>query len=130
MPTPAAAPSPAPHHSIAFAVWAALSFSVPQMLLSLMIYPEVIAGLALVYAFRQVAIRPLPSQLWRRSLVGLAIAVLPWLNPRFVLLSGVLTLLAVIVLWRSALLASKQSPPLSAGARNDVLTSIGLLLGP
>ena len=86
---------------IAVGVWAALSFSVPQILVSLVVYPEAVAALALVYAFRQLGMQPLPAQPWRLLLVGLAIAVLPWLNPRFVLVSGVLALLAVVALWRA-----------------------------
>ena len=87
--------------ALAFAVWAAISFSVPQILLSLMVYPEIVAALLLTYAFRHLVVRPLPTSRWRLLLLGLALAVLPWLNPRFVLVSGGLALLAAVVLWRS-----------------------------
>jgi hypothetical protein len=86
---------------IALATWAAVSFGIPQAFLSLTLYPEVPAALALVYAFRQLVIRPLPTQVWRLLLVGLAVAGLPWLNPRFALFSVYLALLAAAALWRS-----------------------------
>lgn len=86
---------------IAMAIWASVSFGVPQALLSLALYPEVPAALALIYAFRHLVIRPLPTQVWRLLLVGLAVAGLPWLNPRFALLSVYLALLATAALWRS-----------------------------
>jgi hypothetical protein len=86
---------------IALAVWGAFSFSVPQPLLSLALFPEVPAALGLVYAFRHLVIRPLPTQAWRLLLVGLAVAGLPWLNPRFALLSVYLALLTAAALWRT-----------------------------
>jgi len=87
--------------AIAFTVWAAVSFSAPQLLLSLLVYPEIVAALLLAYAFRHLVVRPLPTQAWRLLLVGLALAGLPWLNPRFVLVSGGLALLAIVGLWRT-----------------------------
>jgi hypothetical protein len=108
--------------AIAFAVWAALSFSVPQILMSLLIFPEAIAALALIYAFRHLVVRPLPAQPWRLLLVGSALAVLPWLNPRFVLVSGGLALLAGVALW--------QMSRCRAPRTGLVWGSCGLLLGP
>ena len=99
--------------AIAFVVWAVISFSVPQLLLSLMVYPEIVAALVLAYAFRHLVVRPLPTIPWRLALLGLALAVLPWLNPRFVLVSGGLALLAAVVLWRAA--RSAHPGPLPEG---------------
>src|SRR5262249_24361669 len=75
---------------------------------SLMIFPEAPAALALIYAFRHLVVRPLPRQRWRLLLIGLAMAGLPWLNPRFVLVSGSLALLALVALWRGAV---EEAPP-------------------
>jgi hypothetical protein len=86
---------------IALAIWGAVSFGVPQALLSLALYPEMPAALALIYAFRHLVVRPLPTQPWRMLLVGLAVAGLPWLNPRFALLSVYLALLTGAALWRA-----------------------------
>jgi hypothetical protein len=86
---------------IALAVCAAVSFGIPQALLSLVLYPEIPAALALLYAFRHLVIRPLPTRVWRLLLVGLAMAWLPWLNPRFALLSAYLALLTAAALWRA-----------------------------
>ena len=88
--------------SIAFAVWGALSFSVPQLLVSLTLFPEAPAALGLVCVFRHVAVRPLPSQTWKLMLLGAIVAGLPWLNPRLMLVSGSLALLVVVALWRAA----------------------------
>ena len=101
--------------AFALIVWAAVSFSVPQMLLSLMVYPEIVGALVLAFAFRHLVVRPLPAVPWRLGLLGLAVALLPWLNPRFVLVSGGLALLAAVVLWRG-------------GWRGRALASKGLLL--
>lgn len=136
--------------AMALAVWAATSFSVPQLILSLTIYPEIVAALLLIYAFRQVVARPLPTEPWRLLLVGLSVAALPWLNPRFALLSGGLALLAVVAAWRAARSqeATEPSPqpsPRGRGSRDPRLLEqlvgtrvglrllvgrLGLLLGP
>jgi hypothetical protein len=67
----------------------------------------------------------------------LALAVLPWLNPRFVLVSGGLALLAVVVVWRI-----RSTGARSGGGRNGsgqdgraprgatLAAAFGLLLGP
>jgi hypothetical protein len=138
--------------TIALAVWAALSFSVPQVLVSLMIFPETPAALGLIYAFRHLVVRRLPEQSWRLLLVGLVIAGLPWLNPRFVLVSGCLTVLALAAVWRWSV-AGEAPPPgplptavergrslsplpspsqwggVGGGASSSVLRKAGLLLG-
>lgn len=84
----------------ALAVWVALSFSVPLSLVTLMIFTEVPGALALIYAFRHLMRLTLPHAGWRLVLVACAIGILPWLNPRFLLLAGCLGLLATGALWR------------------------------
>lgn len=96
---------------VAYVVWAAVSFSTPQVLTGLTVFPEAPAALALIYAFRHLVVRQLPAEPWRRLLVGLALAGLPWLNPRFTLVAGCLALLAFAALWRRA----PQAPPLPSG---------------
>lgn len=76
----------------AFAVWVVTSFSVPNLLLSMMIFPETPAALLLIFAFRHLMRGTLPRPIWRVLLVSLAIAVLTWLNPRSALLAGCLAL--------------------------------------
>jgi hypothetical protein len=40
------------------------------MLLSLMVYPEIVGALVLAYAFRQLVVRPLPATPWSLALLG------------------------------------------------------------
>jgi len=85
---------------VTYAVWGAVSFSTPQVLTGVTVFPEAPAALALIYAFRHLVVRPLPAQTRRLLLVGLTLAGLPWLNPRFVLVAGCLALVAMATLWR------------------------------
>jgi hypothetical protein len=105
---------------IALTVWAAVSFSVPQLFVSLLLFPEIPAALATIYAFRHLAVRPLPTTLWRLLLIGLAIAVLPWLNPRFVLLSGGLVLIGAIRVWSDRRQLARSPQPSIAVPGHDL----------
>jgi hypothetical protein len=100
---------------IAYAIWAAVCFSLPQALTSLSIFPETPAALAIIYAFRHLVMRPPPSRPWQLVAVGLALAVLPWLNPRFVLVAGCLAVLAMAVVWKQAFPRRLRSAALLIG---------------
>lgn len=85
---------------IAWAVTLALAGAVPLALLATMLFVETPGALALTYAFRHLMRLRLPTSGRRLALVGGAIGVLPWLNPRFILLAGCLGLLAAAAAWR------------------------------
>ena len=119
--------------AVAFAVWAALAFSVPNLLMSLLVYPEAVGALGTIYAFRQIVVQPLATQPWRLPIVGAVLAGLPWFNPRFVLVSGGLALLVVVALWYERQTAT-QAAARWAEAKQSRLRSLlprgVLLLGP
>lgn len=82
---------------VAFGVWAMLSLSNPVASYAPLIFPETPAALLTLYAFRWLR-RWDEAGAGRRFLVGLGLAFLPWLHPRFLLLAGSLGLLW---LWQS-----------------------------
>lgn len=67
---------------VAAALSALLAFSNPLMSYSYLIFPEILAALALIYAFRRS--RETESNAWQWFAAGLAIATLPWLHARFI----------------------------------------------
>ncbi|MHB8620357.1 MAG: hypothetical protein ACYDAG_12435 [Chloroflexota bacterium] len=71
-------------------IWLAFSFSNPLMTYSYLIFPEIVAALPCVYAFRR--IRAADNNPFQVGGIALAIAFLPWLHPRFFLLSAALFL--------------------------------------
>lgn len=73
--------------------WAAIAFSAPFMFNSFTIYPEIAAGLAVMFAWT----KTLRTDIERSSLVpwiaiGLAIATLPWLSTKYAPMSAALLL--------------------------------------
>jgi len=115
---------------IALAVWAALSFSVPLSLVTLLLFAEIPGALALIYAFRHLMRLTLPRTPWRLMLVAAAIGALPWLNPRFMLLAGCLGLLAMLAFWRqSRAAASANDMGIAAATLSEWRTAL-LLGGP
>ena len=77
------------------AVWAALAFSNPLMTYSYLIFPELPAGLCVIYAFRRLALGWQANGPFRLVLTGLALAFLPWLHSRFLPITGMLLLFAL-----------------------------------
>ncbi|MBV8086851.1 MAG: hypothetical protein JO247_18755 [Chloroflexi bacterium] len=73
---------------IAVAVWLAFTFTNPLMSYSYLIFPEILAALFTVYAFRR--IRAEENNGWQSAAIGGCIAFLPWLHARFVLISAAL----------------------------------------
>lgn len=68
--------------------WLAFAFTIPQLPYSFLIFPELPAGLMVLYAFRRI-------RLWNNNwvqvgAVGACIAFLPWLHYRFVPISAAL----------------------------------------
>lgn len=70
-----------------------LAFSSPLLSYSFLIFPELPAALLTVYAFRRAR---LPTGPRRTVLTGIAIGLLPWLHPRFIVLALALALWFVI----------------------------------
>lgn len=81
--------------------WFALAFTPPLVLYATLIYPEVLGALIFIWATRTL-LKPL-SQVSRVRLgiLAVAIAILPWLSVRFVVLL-VLVLVFVAVQWSGA----------------------------
>jgi hypothetical protein len=73
---------------IGLVLWLAFSFSNPLMSYAYLIFPEIFAALLAVYALRR--IRSAENNGWQSAGIGLAIAFLPWLHARFVVLSAAL----------------------------------------
>lgn len=67
-------------------------FTTPVLFFSYQIYPEVPAGLILLYAFRKWRLLD-QKPLWYPTLIGLAIALLPWFGTKYIILSLALFLL-------------------------------------
>jgi len=82
---------------VAFLVWAMLALSNPVASYAPLIFPETPAALLTTCAFRWLR-RWDEAGAGRRLLVGLCLASLPWLHPRFLLLAASLGLLW---LWQS-----------------------------
>lgn len=82
----------------AFFTWLAFTFSVPLLAYSFLIFPELPAGLLIIYAFRRL-------RLWHNSwlqllLTAASIAFLPWLHYRFVPISVGLFLFYLYQQWK------------------------------
>lgn len=73
----------------------ALALTLPIVPYALLLFPEVPAALALIYAVRRLSMAH--NEPWQWLLTGLAIGGLPWLHQRFVPSAGVL---GVVLLWR------------------------------
>lgn len=103
---------------IAIALALALGFSNPLMSYAYLIFPEIFAALAIIYAYRRS--REPENNVAQWFGIGLAIATLPWLHARFVpALLGLLWLLSPLW-WReqawSRRLAGLLPPAISAVA--------------
>jgi hypothetical protein len=71
--------------------WAAVALSAPYMFNTFTIYPEIAAGLAVMFAL-WTAIHASDGPLWRWILTGLAVASLPWLSTKYAPMSAALFL--------------------------------------
>ncbi|MEO5952936.1 MAG: hypothetical protein ABIQ44_10775, partial [Chloroflexia bacterium] len=85
---------------IAFAVWFPISFSNPVMSYTYLIFTELICGLLLLYALRRLALGWGANGPFRRVLIGLCIALIPWIAWRCMPLSVGLGIYAVVQWWR------------------------------
>lgn len=104
----------------AVALAAATAFSNPLMSYAYLIFPEIFAALAIVYAFRRSRERESNAAQWLG--VGLAIATLPWLHARFVpAIAGLVWLLYPV--WRREAAWSRRL----AGLLPPALSAIALL---
>jgi len=73
----------------ALAAWLFLSFTAPILFYSNKIFPDAVAGLIIIFAFRK--IKNLDGgNFFKFILIGLSIGFLPWLHERFILTSIIL----------------------------------------
>lgn len=79
--------------------WSALLASAPFLLNTFTIYPEVLAGLAVVAAFATTALAP-PGAPGRWLTAGAAVAALPWLSAKYAPLSAALAAVVLGRIWR------------------------------
>jgi hypothetical protein len=101
---------------LAGAVGLALGLSSPLASFSLLVFPEVPAALCVVYAARRLLAQR--NATWQWALVGAAVAALPWLHQRFILISLALVVVAVLRHRRSMKqrdLLAAVIPPIFAG---------------
>lgn len=87
----------------ALLTWLALSFTVPIMPYSFLIFPELPAALFVIYAFRRI-------RLWHNNWlqivgIGFSIAFLPWLHYRFIPVSAALFL---YYMWQENSMPTKE----------------------
>lgn len=76
--------------------WAAIAFSAPFLFNTFTIYPEIAAGLAVIFALTQtVKTNTERSGLLSWVAVGLAIAALPWLSTKYAPMSAALVLVVM-----------------------------------
>lgn len=87
------------HRRTAAAVALGLATTLPIAPYSLLIFPELPAALALVYAIRRIAAPE--NRAWQWLLTGLAVGGLPWLHQRFAPTAAVLGIAMLWRLWRS-----------------------------
>lgn len=106
---------------VALGLTALLAFSNPLMSYAYLIFPEIFAALAIVYAFRRA--REPRNAGWQCLLVGLGLALLPWLHARFI--PAVLGLGLVLL---PALLRDRSWGRRAALVLPPVLSAVALLL--
>ncbi len=80
--------------ALAAAVALALALTNPLLSFSLLIFPEMTAGLCIVYAARRI-LAP-SNRTWQWLLIGTCAAALPWLHYRLAPISVVIAILAVV----------------------------------
>lgn len=80
--------------------WAAIALSAPFMFNTFTIYPEIAAGLAVMFAFWTAVHATDRTSIVRWIFVGLAIASLPWLSTKYAPMSAALLLVTVLRLRR------------------------------
>lgn len=76
----------------------ALGFTLPIAPYALLIFPELPAALALIYALRRLTRQR--NTVWQWMLTGMAIASMPWLHQRFAPTAAILGVFLVWELWR------------------------------
>ena len=81
---------------IAWVVTLSLAFVNPLMSYSYMIFSELPTALLTIYAFRRLALGWGANGPWRRALIGLCIAYIPWLAWRSVIVAAPLGIYAAI----------------------------------
>lgn len=106
---------------IALAIWAALAFSAPLLLYSILIFSELPASLLVLYSFRRFSAGWGANRPWQLALAGLGVAFLPWLSWRCGAIAAALGLYGAVQWWRF-----HRSRPTSRRA----VTAAGLLFGP
>jgi hypothetical protein len=103
---------------LAYAAWAAITFTVPMWTLAPQIYPDVVAVLAVALALYLSFSQPPTTE--RILGIGLVVAVLPWLHNRFVVLSLLIAMTTMGRLQRARAgwkpLACLLLPPAISGA--------------
>ena len=93
--------------AIGMAVWAPVTFANPLMSFSYLIFPELPAALATIYAFRRLRLGWTNNRRWQLMLVALGIGALPWLQIRFAPISLGLFAFAVYQWWHAPERASR-----------------------
>lgn len=117
-------------HWVAAAVGAlALAFTPPLIWYVFLVYPELLAALGLIVAFRRALAPLLPGEANRPLGLagvlefGLGLAILPWLSSRFLPAMGLLLLWGLWLAWQPGKLALRSKAWLAAVA----LAGAGLL---
>ncbi len=84
---------------LAYATWAAVTFTVPMWTLAPQLYPDVVAVLGVAVALQLFVSRPLTPG--KTLGIGLVVVLLPWLHVRFIVLSLLITMTTVVKLLRA-----------------------------
>ncbi len=106
------------------AIAAVLALSNPLMSYAYLIFPEVFAALAIVYAYRRALAADNSTAQW--LLVGLALGLLPWLHARFIpAVAGLL----VVIAWRTRAAGAARRLPVPLPSLAPLLGSGVALVG-
>ena len=81
---------------IAVAVWAALAFSAPLLLYSILIFTELPVSLLVLYSFRRISAGWGANRPWQLALAGISVAFIPWLSWRCGVIAAVLGLYGAV----------------------------------
>ena len=112
--------------------WAGCSLSAPFVFNSFTIYPEMAAALMVVTAYAAVTGAEAGESGRARPwfVAGCALATLPWLSTKYVLMAGALGVVALGRLWWPATTRSERPPAGSSRSRDLIRRSLALTVPP
>ena len=84
---------------LAYATWAAVTFTMPMWTFASQVYPDVAAALGVAIALQLFLSRPLSNA--KALGIGLVLALLPWLHIRFAVLSLLIVISTAVTLRRA-----------------------------